>query len=206
MFQELSLNDVLNLTGKNQIDAGECHDLQKQFGSYQCYYCNIQFNQNHFDYWKEIIKKKNRRGEVVLVIRNHMNQILLHTKSFYPDNTYRLLSGGIDQDEPVPRALARELFEETGFNSIAQNMVAFLFYRFSFQDQFLAFPSFIFEIEPDGSEPQSQDQEEEITNYKWIPYSYLDKVAAHLKSFENEWRDWGRMRAVVHDIVYQWYL
>lgn len=198
---------MLNLVQpQNQVSADELYDLQKQFGLYPCYIYDICFHQEHFEYWKDTIEKKKRRGEVALVIRNQSNQILLHTKSYYPDNTYRLLTGGIDQNEAVLMAFQREIFEETGFTATAEKLIAVLLYKFSFQNQVLTFPSFIFEIEPDNPEPHSQDEKEQITDFKWVLYSNLDKVAAHLRALEKGWRDWGHMRAIVHDIVYQWYL
>ena len=61
-------------------------------------------------------KSADRRGEVVLAICHGGNKVLLHTKSFYPDGVFRLLSGGIRPDESVENALLREAREETGLD------------------------------------------------------------------------------------------
>src|SRR2546423_356546 len=74
-------------------------------------------------------KSAERRGEVVLAICSAGNKVLLHTKSFYPDGVFRLLSGGIHPDESVESALLREAREETGLDVRIEKFVALIQYE-----------------------------------------------------------------------------
>ena len=47
------------------------------------------------------------------MIRRRNGLYLVHTKAFYPQGVYRLLTGGIKPGEPLLEALAREAQEET---------------------------------------------------------------------------------------------
>ncbi|HPI74700.1 MAG TPA: hypothetical protein PLZ01_14905, partial [bacterium] len=40
-----------------------------------------------------LYRDQSRRGEVVLCLQNSAGQYLMHSKSFYPSNVYRLLTG-----------------------------------------------------------------------------------------------------------------
>src|SRR5512138_2594695 len=55
----------------------------------------------------KISQKKPRRAEVVMVVPDEQGHIWLHTKAFYPQGIYRLMTGGLDPGEAPQRALQR---------------------------------------------------------------------------------------------------
>ncbi len=71
----------------------------------------VPMSRESFDYWQMVRRK--REAEVVPVIRRRNGLYLVHTKAFYPQGVYRLLTGGIKPGEPLLDALAREAQEET---------------------------------------------------------------------------------------------
>lgn len=150
-------------------------------------------------YWHEKMTK--RRGEVVLVIRRPNGRIILHTKSFYPADTYRLPSGGIRQGERVLDAMWREVQEETGLEIETEHFLGLLEYEFQHRDEKLPFVSYVFLMRERGGHLAPQDKSEEITTFREVSVDELAAVAEALRSLPDPWDDWGAFRALAHDFV-----
>src|SRR6266568_7506689 len=79
----------------------------------------------HFD----PLNRKDRYGEVCMVIQRPNGHLLTMKKLFYPSNAYRLLTGGINHSEHVFDALQRETHEETGLITTTERFLAAVGYR-----------------------------------------------------------------------------
>jgi len=112
------------------------------------------------------------------------------------------LTGGINFGEQVIDALYRETFEETGFNLVSFKLIALLLYEFRYLDDKIPFLSFIFHVIPDGTNPQVQDENENISEFRWINRREMDKIAQELRNLPDAWREWGVMRAIPHELVH----
>ena len=84
------------------IDEAEVTRLMGEYGRGQRWQLAVAMGETNFAFWwRKVVKKANRRGEVVLAIQRPDGKILLHTKRFYPPELFRLPSGGVHPDESV---------------------------------------------------------------------------------------------------------
>lgn len=162
------------------------------------------------------ITKNLRRAEICYVMHRGepTEGILLHTKTYYPENAYRLPTGGINQGEAVEETLAREIFEETGMrvgngadHVVVQRYLGHVAYEFEHpqMDDRSTFATYHFLVQmPKDGELVPQDEEEEISGWEWCAVARLADVAERLASIrkqDDEWADWGRFRALSHRFV-----
>jgi len=67
----------------------------------------------------------------------------------------------------------------------------------------LAWESYIILTNEQAGEPQVQDLDERITDFREVSPCDLNKIADQLESLPpGHWGDWGRFRAVEHTVVY----
>jgi 8-oxo-dGTP pyrophosphatase MutT (NUDIX family) len=147
--------------------------------------------------------------------------VLLHTKSYYPKQAYRLPTGGLAPGEDPVAGVVREVAEETGLEvreepaglrtGCIADCAGLLTYSFRHRrlEREFTFASFMFVIQaPDDMEPQVVDETEQITGWAWCPPDDLHRVAANLcglKDSSPDWADWGRFRAAVHAEAAQYF-
>ena len=105
------------------VNSGELRALSRKYGKPQ----RVTLNVHQLPLAPN--KSADRRGEVVLAICHGSNKVLLHTKSFYPDGVFRLLSGGIPPHESVENALLHEAREKTGLDVRIEKFVAMIQYE-----------------------------------------------------------------------------
>jgi 8-oxo-dGTP pyrophosphatase MutT (NUDIX family) len=147
-------------------------------------------------------QKKPRRGEVVMVVPNEQGHIWLHTKSFYPQEVFRLMTGGLERGEAPHKALRREVKEETGFKVKVQRCLAVITYTLLAQEIELPFVSYVFATTPTNGQPQPTDPSEEISHFKAVPIPALTETARELCSLTGEFADWGVFRSIAHEVAY----
>lgn len=144
---------------------------------------------------------KGRRGEVVMLIRHRDGRLWLHRKRQYPPGAYRLLSGGIQRDEPALAAAQRECWEETGIRAEPAACLGILRYRLQRAGATLRFISYFFLIEGGDAEPAPQDLGEQICSFQRVAPADLSLVAVRLREVPPDWQDWGQFRALGHEFV-----
>ncbi|MBU1702727.1 MAG: NUDIX domain-containing protein [Candidatus Eisenbacteria bacterium] len=141
---------------------------------------------------------RKRPGEIVLVIPRPPRAVLVHTKSFYPPDLFRLPTGGLKGGEELSVAIHRELHEETGFKL---GILQFLFHlevRMIESTRQRRFHSFGFLLEPTSAAPSIQDTDERITGFNDLPLEELKGMAHRLRRLPSPWSLWGRFRAKPH--------
>jgi 8-oxo-dGTP pyrophosphatase MutT (NUDIX family) len=148
------------------------------------------------------VRHRARWGEVVLFLRRADGHLLLHTKTFYPPGVFRLPSGGILPGESVLAAARREIQEETGLAPRALRPLGLISVTFRRGWRCRFFHSWLVLADVEG-DPRPGDAGERISDFRWVPPETLPSVAAQLRALPPDWADWGRFRALSHDIGHE---
>ncbi|NLV73230.1 MAG: NUDIX hydrolase [Chloroflexi bacterium] len=153
-------------------------------------------------FWQR--SRRDRAAEVVLCVQRTNGKLLVHTKSFYPPSSWRLLSGGVHHNEPPGAAALREGFEETSLELELVRALARLDYRFIWPSGELIFTSFLYLMREIGGELAVADAGEQITGYREVEVAELPALADALDALPSEdWNAWGRFRALAHRAAWQ---
>jgi 8-oxo-dGTP pyrophosphatase MutT (NUDIX family) len=184
------------------IDEAEVSQLAAAYGPTERRQMSVGMQFATFEnWWERLVKKSNRRGEVVLAIQRPDGQVLLHTKRFYPPGTYRLPSGGVHPGEAVLAGAIREAKEETGLDVTVEHFVGIIEYEFYHDQRRLPFVSYVFLTRAGADAPAVQDPDEQITGFRYVSPAEIRQVAAQLRALPPDWSDWGAFRALPHDLV-----
>ena len=189
------------------VAAEELKTLENRYGKFPVEDVDLEMSSRSVRFYRKAFK--NRRGEILFVLRRRSGKLLLHTKHKYPPDLYRIPGGGIDWGEPVPTSLRREVHEETQFEVQQERFLGVIQYRFHTSDsdapeQDVHFVSFVFEVPDVEGEPVAEDESEGISGFRWTEVDQLECVSTALRALPNDRvgsGDWGRFRAVGHDFV-----
>ena len=188
MNRLLSLDEFTPLLNRTELSR-----LEREFPGFPVLHTEFEISEPFNQY---LLSKKARRGEVVFALQNPDLKILLHTKPQFPDGLYRLLTGGIDRDEPVLDALKREVYEETGFKTKGYKFKGIVAALLSCGHDIHPFLSYTFVV-PVNGEPHVMDKSENISGFKWASRAELDRVYKQLIHLQ-QWPDWGLLRSLPH--------
>ena len=164
------------------------------------------------DSFTDPIWKRDRFGEVCMVVRRPSGRILLAIKTFYPRGAYRLPTGGVQHGEGVYNALVRETHEETGLRTTVRAFLARIAYApLSSPAAPPVFHTFAFLLDELGGTLGALDTSERIEEWREIEIDDLPHTADVLdglttqgtEDIGGDWRAWGKFRAVVHRAVHQ---
>jgi len=196
----------MNHTLAQIMTDAELASLRGRYGDFPVQTVRIEMGPESLATYRAQLQR--RRGEILLVLARPSGDVLIHTKRIYPPGVYRLPTGGIDWNEPVPDAWHRELWEETQLKSSGERLLGVVGYEFVGRtpqgDASVPFVSFVFEELNVRGEPIPLDASEQISDFQWLPRAELRRVAAELGALDRidrETGDWGRFRAVAHQFV-----
>ena len=174
----------------------ELEKLRKRFGDFDRATFEFRSLSPNFRAWVQ--KLTRRRGEIILVVPRGEGKVLLHTKPHYPDDVFRLPTGGIHPEEAALDAARREGFEEIGFKAKELQLLGVLENVFWLQQEKYVYPSFVFQTEKYTKKPKPTDPDEAISGFRDADVLELQTAALHLTSLPAGWNDWGRFRAAPH--------
>ncbi|MHB1317072.1 MAG: NUDIX hydrolase [Anaerolineae bacterium] len=161
----------------------------------------IPVSRETLEYWRRL--KDGRVAEVVLLVRRPNGHYLLHTKPFYPEGAYRLMTGGIHAGEDLIEAAMREAREETGLDVRPERFVGVLRERYVHGDESFDFTSYLIELAELGGVLGVLDEHEQISGYREVAAHVFLTVATDLESLSGRWRDWGAIRGPAHRLAAQ---
>jgi 8-oxo-dGTP pyrophosphatase MutT (NUDIX family) len=158
------------------------------------------------------LNRKDRYGEVCMVVRRKNGRLLTMKKTFYPANAYRLLTGGINRNETIFDALLRETNEETGLEVETRRFLAATAYTTSSTGEQPVFYTFAFLLDEIGGTLGVLDKHERVEALREIEPEQLPALAAFLeqiggprysRAIGGSWHDWGHFRAAIHHLVWE---
>jgi 8-oxo-dGTP pyrophosphatase MutT (NUDIX family) len=156
--------------------------------------------------------KTDRIGEVCMVVRRTDGRLIIARKTFYPPEGHRLLTGGIDHDEPIEEAVLRETYEETGLDVEIRRFLAVIEYRdLSQPNKPAKFHTFAFLLDEVGGVLAPIDEHEQLEDFRFVLPEELVEIAGRLEQvsegnapdIDGNWRDWGIFRAAAHRIIFE---
>ena len=179
------------------IDETEVDAIARRYGDPLRRTVDLEIGQDLF--LTRFVRSDDRRGEVVVALELEGGKLLLHRKDHYDPPSFRLLSGGVNHDEPVLRALHREVVEETNLQVTVQRFLAVIEYRMHYGEIDLPFASYVFHV----SELAGQliPDYKEIAELRVVDPEELPAYADALRNIPGQRGYWGRFRAIAHDIV-----
>ncbi len=157
------------------------------------------------------LSKKDRYGEVCMVVRRPNGRLLTMTKTYYPERSYRLLTGGINHGESILAALLRETQEETGLQVEVKQFLAIAAYRIPHLSENPLFYTFALLLDELGGTLTTIDEDEHVDSFLEVTPAELPSLADKLDQlgeqfsaeYSTDWATWGQFRAVIHYLVYE---
>lgn len=174
----------------------ELEKLRRQFGEFEQARFEFEIQSRGFAEWLK--KLSRRRGEIVLFVPRGNGNVLLHTKPHYPDEVYRLPTGGIQPKEAAVAAAKREAYEEIGIKIKELRLLGVLDNVFKRGETEFIYPSFVFQTQEFSGKPKPTDKDELISGFRDADALELRAVALHMTSLPGGWNEWGRFRAAPH--------
>ena len=139
------------------------------------------------DGFDDPIRRRDRYGEVLMVVRRPNGNVLVAIKTFYPRGAYRLPTGGIHHGESIHDALIRETREETGLDTVVRRFLATIAYRGrSTPTGAPLFHTFAFLMDELGGTLGALDTDEEIEDWREMAPLELSAQAAVLEGLTTE--------------------
>jgi 8-oxo-dGTP pyrophosphatase MutT (NUDIX family) len=156
------------------------------------------------------LNKKDRYGEVCMVLRRKNGNLLTMKKTHYPREAYRLLTGGINLGEPIFDALLREIAEETGLEVHVNRFLVAAAYRLT-ENEAPIFYTFAFLLDEISGTLGTIDEDEQVEDFREIAPRDLPVIAQRLEhitdnsheKMNGKWQNWGHFRAAIHTLVYE---
>jgi len=186
----------------------EIEELSKKFGKPKIY----NFKLEALAPFSPPFDSRHSKTEIVLVLRNSDGKIWLHRKSYYPKDTLRLHTGGVETSESVYDALRRELKEETSLEKDPDKFLAIINYRLNSPKHNAKFVDYLFLFNNVDTNPQPLDETENIEEIKLVGLNDFPSVVNILSRQPHNspntekqigfWADWGRFRAISHNVVF----
>jgi len=157
------------------------------------------------------LTKRDRYGEVCMVVRRPNGHLLTMTKTFYPTGAYRLPTGGINHGESIFDALLRETHEETGLHVEVRRFLALAAYRVASVSDTPVFYTFAFLLDETGGTLAPIDESERVEGFREVAPDELVGIAEYLEQLhanydeeiDGNWHDWGEFRAAIHRLVWE---
>lgn len=154
----------------------------------------------YFNRLKSVVQR-DRRGEVVFCVIRPDGKIITTTCSDYPENTYRIPTGGIGHDEKILGAIFREVKEELGLEVVIKDFAGVVRIRFEYEKEHVMFYSYIFILNETGGRLLEDASDDEVSEVREVDLDGLEQIVRSLGDLRGKWQDWGRFRQITSGAV-----
>lgn len=155
---------------------------------------------SYFNRLKSVIHR-DRRGEVVFCVIRPNGRIIATTCTEYPEDIYRIPTGGIGHGEDIIEAVYREVKEELGLEVKIRSFGGVVRICFEHEDDQVMFYSYIFILDELGGRLLEDASDDEVSEIKELDMEGLSRMVDSLKSIKGKWQDWGRFRYITSNVV-----
>jgi len=145
--------------------------------------------------------RHDRRGEVVFCVIRPDGKIIMTRRDDYPENIYRIPTGGIGYGEDVTDAVFREVREELGLDVRIRDFAGVVRIRFEYENESVMFYSYIFILDEIGGRLLVDASDDEISEIKEVDLEEFERLVLSLGNIGGKWQDWGKFRYVTSNAV-----
>jgi len=147
---------------------------------------------------------RDRRGEVVFCVIRPNGKVIVVTCDEYPENTYRIPTGGVGYGENILGAVFREVREELGLDVKIRDFPGVIRIRFEHENEHVLFYSYIFILDEIGGRLLEDASDDEVSGIMEVNLDELGHIARSLCDLKGKWQDWGKFRYITTNAVLQW--
>lgn len=158
----------------------------------------------YFNRIKSVVQR-DRRGEVVFCVVRPTGKIITITCAEYPENTFRIPTGGIGHEENILEAVFREVREELGIEVEIRAFTGVIRIRFEYGEEHVMFYSYVFILDEVGGRLLEDASDDEVSEIREVDKEGLAQIARSLYDLKGKWQDWGKFRYVTTKAVLQWF-
>jgi 8-oxo-dGTP diphosphatase len=186
----------------NVFNEAEFRDICKRLGSDGVIRdVTIRYEMpGYFNRVKNVVHH-DRRGEVVFCVVRPDVKVIMTRRDDYPENIYRIPTGGIGRGEDVVEAVFREVKEELGLDVRIRAFAGVVRIRFEYGTESVMFCSYIFILDEAGGRLLADASDNEISEIWEADLEEFDRLVRALDSIKGKWQDWGKFRHVTSNAV-----
>lgn len=150
-------------------------------------------NKSYFERMKDLVSN-DRRGEVVFCVVRPNGKIIAVTCEDYPEDIYRIPTGGLGYEEDIIGAVNREVKEELGLDVKIIKFGGVIKIKFIHENESFMFYSYLFILKEVSGRLLLDALEDEISEIREVALDELEIVVEKLNNIKNRWKDWGKFR------------
>jgi len=147
------------------------------------------------------VVRHDMRGEVVFCVIRPDGKAIMTRRNDYPENVYRIPTGGIGHGEDVVDAVFREVREELGLEVRIRDFAGVVRIRFEHGNEHVMFYSYIFILDEIGGRLLADASDDEISEIKEVDLEEFEQAVRALGSIGGKWQDWGKFRCITSNAV-----
>ncbi len=167
---------------------------------------NIRYGlPSYFNRLKNVVQR-NRRGEVVFCVIRPNGKIIMTRCKDYPENIYRIPTGGIGYDEGIMEAIFREVKEELGLEVQIRSFAGVIRIRFEHGNEHVMFYSYIFILDEIGGRLMEDASDDEISEIREVDIEEMEQAVRALNEIDGKWHDWGKFRYITSNAALRYLL
>lgn len=148
--------------------------------------------------------QRDRRGEVVFCVVRPTGKVITVTCAEYPENIYRIPTGGIGHEENILEAVFREVREELGLEVEIRAFTGVIRIRFEYEEEHVMFYSYVFILDEVRGRLLEDASDDEVSEIREVDKDGLAQIAQSLYDLKGKWQDWGKFRYVTTNAALQW--
>lgn len=138
--------------------------------------------------------ENDRRGEVVFCVVRPNGRIITTAGADYPENIYRIPTGGLGYGEDIIKAVHREVMEELGIDVEITEFAGALKIKLKHGHDSVMFYSYLFILKEVGGRLLEDALDDEISRIKEVDIGGLRWVVESLYNAPGSWDNWGKFR------------
>lgn len=162
---------------------------------------DLKYTDKDFFTRMENLTSFDRRGEVVFCVIRPNGKIITTRCQGYPNDIYRIPTGGLGYEEQIIEAVFREVKEELGLFVGIVKFGGVLEINFIYEESSFVFYSYLFILKELSGRLLVDALDDEISEIKEVDLEELKVDIEKLNSIRGKWQDWGKFRYITTKAV-----